>query len=240
MILSDRTIKILKNCADINESIVINKGSKIKTINKGKFILFHSDIDEVFPCDVWIYDLKLFVDLCQNKMKGANIDFLPFPNDEGVAETLLFRKGIQEYFFKIKMEDVMYIIQPEGEIDHFEPTGSFDLLNDVFHPLLISAKKFELNDLCIYGDSESNSLYADFQNILNDYSSSQRIKIANNLNTDNWFLENTERNLVLKRKNCKILPSDYRVTFMEGICLFESPGGYLKYWVALEPTSNYG
>ncbi len=82
MILSKRTIDILKNCSGINQSILIKKGSKIRTISELKNCLFEADIDEVFPCDFAIYDLANFLSVCGNSMKEANIEFVYHPMDK--------------------------------------------------------------------------------------------------------------------------------------------------------------
>ena len=44
MKLSKETIEVLKNFSGINQSIVVNKGNKLKTVNSLKNILAHAKV----------------------------------------------------------------------------------------------------------------------------------------------------------------------------------------------------
>ena len=59
--LSKRTQNILKNFATINKSIVIDKGSTLRTLSVNKNIFASADITEAFPQQVAIYDLGVFL-----------------------------------------------------------------------------------------------------------------------------------------------------------------------------------
>ena len=59
--LSKRTQNILKNFATINKSIVIDQGSRIRTLSVNKNIFASADITETFPQQVAIYDLGVFL-----------------------------------------------------------------------------------------------------------------------------------------------------------------------------------
>ncbi len=48
-------------------------------------------------------------------------------------------------------------------------------------------------------------------------------------------------NVVMKKENLKIIPGDYNVSISsKGISYFKSVNTDLEYWIALEPTSEYG
>jgi len=231
MILSKRTLDILKNCSDINPSILFKKGSKIKTISPLKNILFEADVDEVFPCDFAIYDLATFLSVCRNSMKDANIDF--------EEDKLIFRKGIKEYKYYY-CEPTLIVVPHEKGIQNFYPIGcSFYLMKDVLDYLKRSAKTAKFADLVIFGCQESNSIYAGVRNMDNDTSNMVKVKIANKLESDNWFLEFPERILIVKVDNLKLMRSDYEVTFADGIIHFAPINDSFKYWIALEGCSKY-
>ena len=61
MKLTDSTLTVLKNFAGINNSILVKKGNKLRTISVAKNILAEADISEDFPKDVAIYDLNQFL-----------------------------------------------------------------------------------------------------------------------------------------------------------------------------------
>ena len=49
MELSDRTLGVLKNFANINSNIVFREGSELKTISMAKNILAKAQLDESIP-----------------------------------------------------------------------------------------------------------------------------------------------------------------------------------------------
>ena len=63
MKLSDKTINLLKNFSDINQSILFKKGNKLRTISVMKNIMAEAEIQEDFPKDFAIYDLTQFLSL---------------------------------------------------------------------------------------------------------------------------------------------------------------------------------
>ena len=57
MNLSNNTVAILKNFADINKNILVKPGKQLKTISTLKIILAEADIDTKFEQEFAIYDL---------------------------------------------------------------------------------------------------------------------------------------------------------------------------------------
>ena len=61
MKLSDKTIDLLENFSSINQSILVKKGTKLRTISVMKNILAEAEVDENFEKDFGIYDLPQFL-----------------------------------------------------------------------------------------------------------------------------------------------------------------------------------
>ena len=62
MTLCDNTLMVLKNFAGINNSILVKKGTQLRTISVAKNILAEAEIaPEEFPRDFAIYDLNQFL-----------------------------------------------------------------------------------------------------------------------------------------------------------------------------------
>jgi len=61
MKLSDKTLNILKNFSNINQSILFKQGNKLTTISVMKNILAECTIQEEIPKDFGIYDLNQFL-----------------------------------------------------------------------------------------------------------------------------------------------------------------------------------
>ena len=64
MKLSDKTVNLLKNFSNINQSILFKEGSKLRTISVMKNILAEAEVNESFPKDFGIYDLNQFLNGC--------------------------------------------------------------------------------------------------------------------------------------------------------------------------------
>ena len=58
MELSDRTLNVLKNFANINSNIVFREGNVLKTISVAKNILAKVTLDETIDAEFGIYDLN--------------------------------------------------------------------------------------------------------------------------------------------------------------------------------------
>ena len=61
VILSKKTLDVLKNFSTINSSIVFRQGSTVRTISNAENILAKFTGEEVFPSDFAIYDLSQFL-----------------------------------------------------------------------------------------------------------------------------------------------------------------------------------
>ena len=61
MKISTKTLDVLKNFSEINQSILIKKGSTIKTVSIQQNILAHAEVEESFPQDFAIYQLNEFI-----------------------------------------------------------------------------------------------------------------------------------------------------------------------------------
>ncbi len=74
MILSDRTIQILKNFSTINQSIAFFEGSELKTQNPQKNMFVKAKIAETFPSSVGIFDLSQLLSSI-SLIKDADLEF---------------------------------------------------------------------------------------------------------------------------------------------------------------------
>ena len=96
MKLSDKTLTILKNFAGINNSILVKKGTQLRTISVAKNILAEVEIEESFPSDFAVYDLNQFLNVNTSLFHSPDLDF----SNQG---HVVFREGgsRQRFFFAI-------------------------------------------------------------------------------------------------------------------------------------------
>jgi hypothetical protein len=74
MKLSTRTIEVLRNFADINMSIWVDEGNKLRTVSASKTVLASAEVSEEFDTPFGIYDLKEFLSAL-GLVEDAEIEF---------------------------------------------------------------------------------------------------------------------------------------------------------------------
>ena len=106
MKLSNNTTNILKNFSQINQSILIKQGNKLKTISVMKNILAEAEIEEDFEADFAIYDLNQFL---------SGLSLYDSPDLEFGDSYLTIRDGRRraKYFFA---DPSVIVSPPEKEI----------------------------------------------------------------------------------------------------------------------------
>ena len=75
MKLSDSTLSILRNFAGINNSILVKRGNRLRTISVAKNILAEANLDEDFPSDFALYDLNQFLNVNNSLFRNPELDF---------------------------------------------------------------------------------------------------------------------------------------------------------------------
>ena len=140
MKLSDNTLTVLKNFANINNSVLVKKGTNLRTISVAKNILAEARIEEEFPRDFAIYDLNQFL----NGL-GLHQD----PELDFKEETYLnIREGKRrvKYFFA---DPAVIVSPPEKEISLPTQDVCFQLDSVTLEKLLKAAAVYQLNEFAI-------------------------------------------------------------------------------------------
>ena len=107
MKLSNETLTVLKNFAGINQSILVRKGNKLRTMSVMKTVLAEAVVNEEFEKEFAIYDLNQFL----NGVSLHEDPELDFQNDAYVV----IREGKRrvKYFFA---DPQVIVSPPEKEI----------------------------------------------------------------------------------------------------------------------------
>ncbi len=222
MKLSKETIEILKNFADINQSLVFNAGKKIKTMNSLKNILAHANVEEDFPRQFAIYNLTEFLGYLST-MTEPDLVF-----EENYIKVT--NKIIKD---KYKYANTDYIVSPEKDITVTDYSIKVHIKEDVFRMIDKKTTILQLHDLYLKGCDKSNSIYLCASNKKNDSSNEISIKVGEGVSK--------KFNVVLKKENLKIIPGNYDISISpKGIAHFKNDKLDVEYWIALEPDSEYG
>ena len=221
MKLSDNTLTILKNFAGINNSILVKKGNKLRTISVAKNILAEAEISpEEFPRDFAIYDLNQF-------LNGLSLHQDP-EMDFSEASYLTIREGRRKvkYFYA---DPAVIISPPEKEITLPSEDVHFQLDSSSLDKLLKAAAVYQLPDFCVVGNAGVIKLVV--RDKKNDTSNEYSIKVGE---TDKEFTFN------FKVENIKIIPGAYDVVVSSKLLSrFTNTSFELKYYIAIEPDSTF-
>ena len=220
MKLSEKTLTLLKNFSNINQSILFKQGNSLRTISVMKNILAEATIDEDLPTDFGIYDLGQFL----NGLALHTRPELDFQNEGYVY----IKEGRMrsKYFFA---DPKVIVTPPEKEITLPSEDVSFTLSTDQLDKLLKAAGIYQLPDLTVVG--RNGVVKIQVRDRKNDTSNDFAITVGE---TDSTFSFN------FKVENIKILPGTYDVVVSKKLLSrFTSQNYNLKYYIALEPDSTF-
>ena len=219
MKLSSNTTNILKNFSQINQSILIKQGNKLKTISVMKNILAEAEIEEEFEKDFAIYDLNQFL---------SGLSLYDSPDLDFGESYLTIRDGRRraKYFFA---DPDVIVSPPEKEISLPTRDVCFTVATQQLDKLLKAAAIYQVPDLSAVGrDGKVELVVRDKKN-----------------DTSHEFSEEVgetedEFNFNFKVENIKIIPGTYDVVISSKLLAeFTNKNTDLKYYIALEPDSTY-
>ena len=220
MTLCDNTLMVLKNFAGINNSILVKKGSKLRTMSVAKNILAEADITEDFPREFGIYDLNQFLNGL-SLHQDPNLDF-----SEDTYLTIREGKRRVKYFFA---DPQVIVSPPEKEINLPTQDVCFQIESITLDKLLKAAAVYQLPDLSAVGKDGVIKLVV--RDKKNDTSNEFAIVVGE---TDKDFSFN------FKVENIRIIPGSYNVVISSKLLSkFTNENLSLVYYIALEPDSVF-
>ena len=225
MKISNKTLDVLKNFSEINQSILITQGNKIKTVSALKNILAHAEVEETFPKDFAIYQLSEFIGVLTT-MNNPDLTF----NDKYVKiSSSSDNNESLKYFYA----DPSVVVTPDKDIEMPSVDIDFKLAKSQYDKVMKMANILQLNDVMVKGCSKSNKMYLTVTNKQNDTSNDYSVELAEGVGEP--------FKMYFKSENLKIVGGDYIVSISEkGISHFKNTNNSLEYWSALEPDSTYG
>ena len=220
VILSRKTLDVLKNFSTINSSIVFRKGSTVRTISNAENILAKFTGEEVFPVDFAIYDLSQF-------LSGISLfsdPQLEFDNENFVS----IRGGRQSARYFFSDPEITLKSAPEKNVNFPGSDLQFNLTGEDLIALQKASAVYSLPDLTfqsIEGHDEIKLILRDKEN---DTSNTYDITVAGST-TGTYSLD-------LKIENIRLLPGDYTVKVSQHlISEWTNVNTDLTYYIALEP-----
>jgi hypothetical protein len=220
VILSKKTLDVLKNFSTINSSIVFRKGSTVRTISNAENILAKFTGEEVFPVDFAIYDLSQF-------LSGISLfsdPQLEFANEDFVS----IRGGRQSARYYFSDPEITLKSAPEKNVKFPGADLQFNLTGEDLISLQKASAVYSLPDLTFQTEEGVNEIKLVLRDKENDTSNTYEQSISGCC-TGTYSLD-------VKIENIRLLPGDYTVKVSKHlISEWENQNLDLTYYIALEP-----
>ena len=219
MKLSNDTLAILKNFANINSGIEFKMGSQLSTISPGKTVLAKATLKDSFPEDFCIYDLNQFLSV-HSLDKEPDIDF-----DEA---NVIFNSGKSEIKYR-KTAKEMIITAPEKELNLPSVDVSFRLTEILFESIMKSASVLQSPNIAV--ESKNDKIYLTCFNAKDDSAHTRSIEVGDSA---------VEKfRMVFFTENLKMIPGTYDVEISsKGLASFKNTVQEIDYWIALEAKDS--
>ena len=218
MMISEKSVGILKNFAKINSGMVIQPGKIQKTISHEKNIFVEAEFDEDFPNQFGIYDLNLFL---ANLTSFKNVD-LDFAEDC----VIMSDNGLSLTYCPCQPE--LVIVPPNKKLSIENPTATIGLPDSALSRVLNMASLNELPNISIY--NKGNSLLLKAHDRSNSSSNIVEMSLGNYSGED--FVA------TYKTEHLKILPDDYvvdvKISPQHSFTRLKSTSKNITYFISLE------
>ena len=219
MKVSDRTTNLLKNYANINQSIEFREGKLLKTVSPLNTIL--ASVEEEFPKTFPIYELNRFL----GTLSLFNDPELNF-DENGVSITDDKHSAIYRYCGSSSM----FQTPPDKDITFPDAEVEFELSHEQFKTTINAANTLGLPEVVVEGNG------TDIELVVSDTGNTSSDRFSTTVGkTDKTF------RMIFKTENLnKIMEGDYTVALSsKRISHFKRKTDTLQYWIALEQNSSF-
>ena len=220
VILSKKTLDVLKNFSTINSSIVFRQGSTVRTISNAENILAKFTGEEVFPSDFAIYDLSQFL----SGISLFNDPQLEFTSNDFVS----IRGGRTSAKYYFSDPEITLKSAPEKNVNFPGADLQFNLSGDELIQLQKASAVYGLPDLTFQSEEGLDTIKLILRDKENDTSNTYDLTVAGS-STGTYSLD-------VKIENIRLLPGDYTVKVSKHlISEWTNTNVDLTYYIALEP-----
>ena len=221
MKVSDSTTNLLKNYANINQSIEFREGKLLKTVSPLNTILASVEVEEEFPKTFPIYELNRFL----GTLSLFNDPELNF-DENGVSITDDKHSAIYRYCGSSSM----FQTPPDKDITFPDAEVEFELSHEQFKTTINAANTLGLPEVVVEGNG------TDIELVVSDTGNTSSDRFSTTVGkTDKTF------RMIFKTENLnKIMEGDYTVALSsKRISHFKRKTDTLQYWIALEQNSSF-
>ena len=221
MKLSKTTLALLKNCAEVNNNLLIRPGKVLRTVTLNKSVLMEAFTEEEFDQEVAIYDLKQFLNC---------IELMAAPEVEFAKDSIILTCGNRTTHYLYSQPEVV-VAPPEKELVMPSEDVIFTLTEGNLKALKKAAQVLQKQDLAVIGDGQGITL-----SIFDKKAHSNTFDIE-------LYGEKTDKSFQFNIRVDKLnhlVSGDYQVMMSKSnISKWVSTKRPVHYFVALEPDSSW-
>lgn len=223
MKLSENTIKVLKNFADINTGVFLRKGKTQRTISKLKTVLAEATVEDEVPSDIGIYELNQLLSVISMHKDVPEFDF--------DGKNVIIKGNSGRSKTKIRSCDKgMIITPPDKNLTVDSPEVNLSLSAEDLTWIMKASSVLASPNIRV--ESDGKKIMITTLDIQDDSAHSESLEIADG-NGDKYAFN-------FKTENFKMVPGAYDVTIStKGVANFKHKNLKLQYWIALEGGSDY-
>lgn len=221
MKLSAKTIELLSNFAQINNSIWFREGSVQKTMSANKTIFVSAEFEESFPQDFGIYDTVQFINV---------LGLFGSPDLEFEDRYITLSEGRQKVVYRTCDEQMVTSVPKDKNITLPSVEVQFELDKVTLASVQKATRLFNLQHIAIEGDGEK--IYLRSFNPKDENSNSSSIEVGE---TDQTF------RVIINLDNMRTLPHDFDVFVSKAkLVHMKSKEAPLEYFVPCDKNSTFG
>jgi len=226
MKLSERTLKLLKNFAGINQSIFVRAGNRLSTVAIAKNIYSETEIEEEFPVSFALYDLTEFL----NTMKMFNTPVLDFSDAENNYMYICEEKNPN---FKVRyvFAPLKHIVYPEKRPNLGVTDVNFNLKLETLTSIMKASNVMQLPNMIIT-PIDAHNVSVNVTDVKDSSSNKFSIQIDADVQAKEDF------NLIFNMDTFKMIPQDYDIGIADGR-LSSWYNNDVDYVIALDIKSDY-
>lgn len=224
--LSNETIKVLKNYAQINQCISVQPGDTLRTISNSNVILGRAKVNETFDTPFAIYDLSEFL---------SAVELFDSPELFFGEKSVIIKEKDSEKSINYRYADPSIIHTTNKNITMPECEVQFNLPEKEFSRMLKTAAVLGAPHIVVTNTDDINKARVSVTDCDNPASHNYHIEVDLLVPCDKKF------NLIFKVDNLIVLPKDYKILISSRLLSnFNCAADNLDYWIALETVSAYG
>ena len=217
MKLSNRTVEILKNYSDINMSLYIEPGNKLRTVSPSKTILASATVEEEFDNGFGIYDLKEFL--------GA-LSLIENPEVNLGDRSLTISSASSSLQYQYAAKELI-VTPPAKDLPVPDSNVSFVLLREALKKVMNAARTLSLPNVVVKaGDGKISLQASDVKNTLGN--------VYNEIVSEEYGGPETES--VFSVDNMRLMMLNYKVTIGDRYGSFVSEDSSVNYFIATEAS----